>query len=916
MLSSLSASGPWGSIPQSSEVAQEALEKIESQVQSGEKRPSESTGGSSDALDKERADGEVLRLARQVTLQSIKTAGGSYKNPFISSEDPALDPHSGAFSPETWTRTLVGLQSRDPERYPERIAGVAYRNLHVHGFGSLTDYQKTFGNYPLSLASLFNKVTGKGKRKIQILRDFEGLVRSGEMLVVLGRPGSGCSTLLKTIAGETHGFFIDEGTHVNYQGIPMETMHSDFRGECMYQAEIDVHFPQLTVGQTLNFAAQARAPRNRIPGVSRELYAKHMTDVIMAVFGLSHTYDTRVGNDFVRGVSGGERKRVSIAEAALGASPLQCWDNSTRGLDSATALEFVKTLRLSTNMAGSTAAVAIYQASQSIYDIFDKVVVLYEGRQIYFGSTQTAKAFFVEMGFHCPERATTGDFLTSLTNPAERIVREGYEHSVPRTPDEFAARWQTSEERAQLLKDIEDFDQKYPLGGQQLANFKQARKAQQANRQRIKSPYTISIPMQIKLCMTRGFQRLRGDASLALTGSIGNSVMAMIIGSCFYNLPADTGSFYSRGALLFFAILLNAFSSFLEILTLYAQRPIVEKQSKYAFYHPFSEAVASIICGLPEKILTSIFFNITLYFLTNLRRTPGAFFTFYLFSFTCTLAMSMLFRTIGALSRTLAQAMAPAAVFILALVIYTGFTVPIRDMHPWFRWINYLDPVAYAFEALMINEFSHRRFDCSTYVPQGNGYENLSADERICSSVGAAPGATYVDGDAYINSSFSYYRSHIWRNLGIMIAMVIGFAAIYLFAAEYVSSAKSKGEVLLFRRGQVPKVKAPQDEEHVADDRPTPMDTLEKTKSVVPPSIQKQTAIFHWAAVDYDIKVKGGQRRLLDDVDGWVKPGTLTALMGASGTFYPFLEITHGTFHSREPQVPARPHYLTYWRAE
>lgn len=138
----------------------------------------------------------------------------------------------------------------------------------------------------------------------------------------------------------------------------------------------------IQVGQTLNFAAQARAPRNRLPGVTRKRYAKHMTDVIMAIFGLSHTYNTRVGNDFVRGVSGGERKRVSIAEASLGGSPLQCWDNSTRGLDSATALEFVKTLRLSTDITGSTACVAIYQASQSIYDIFDKVVLLYEGRQV------------------------------------------------------------------------------------------------------------------------------------------------------------------------------------------------------------------------------------------------------------------------------------------------------------------------------------------------------------------------------------------------------------------------------------------------------------------------------------------------------------------------------------------------------
>ena len=303
------------------------------------------------------------------------------------------------------------------------------------------------------------------------------------MLVVLGRPGSGCSTLLKTISGETHGFFIDQKSEINYQGIPMEKMHNDFRGECIYQAEVDVHFPQLTVGQTLEFAALARAPRNRLPGVTRDQYAKHMTAVIMAVFGLSHTYNTKVGNDFVRGCSGGERKRVSIAESALGGSPLQCWDNSTRGLDSATALEFVKTLRTSTSLAGSTAAVAIYQASQSIYDIFDKVVVLYEGRQIYFGPTTAAKKFFVNMGFYCPERATTGDFLTSLTNPAERIVRKGFEMRVPRTPDEFAARWQQSENRAQLLRDIEDFEQKFPVGGEQLQKFQLSRRATQAKGQ-------------------------------------------------------------------------------------------------------------------------------------------------------------------------------------------------------------------------------------------------------------------------------------------------------------------------------------------------------------------------------------------------------------------------------------------------
>ena len=220
---------------------------------------SELTDASS-TFDPEESKEVVLDLARAVTQQSLKDSNGEYINPFLgSSGNPTLDPLSGRFSARAWCKALLAIQSRDPERYPERTAGVAYKNLSVHGFGVPTDYQKTFGNYPLEIGGLFQRLIGKRqKTKIQILRDFDGLVRSGEMLVVLGRPGSGCSTLLKTIAGETNGFFVDERTHLNYQGIPASQMHNDFRGECIYQAEVDVHFPQMTVGQTLGFAARAR----------------------------------------------------------------------------------------------------------------------------------------------------------------------------------------------------------------------------------------------------------------------------------------------------------------------------------------------------------------------------------------------------------------------------------------------------------------------------------------------------------------------------------------------------------------------------------------------------------------------------------------------------------------------------------
>ncbi|KAJ5578431.1 ABC multidrug transporter C [Penicillium hispanicum] len=826
-------------------------------------------------------EAEVTRLARKLTRESTRYSAIEGENTFLEvKEDSTLNPASPNFKARNWMKNLLAITSRDPERYPQRQAGVSFHNLSVHGYGSPTDYQKDVFNSILQIGALFRMVTGTGKQKIQILRDFDGLVKSGEMLVVLGRPGSGCSTFLKTLAGEMNGIHKDDKSHMNYQGISDKQMKNQFRGEAIYTAETDVHFPQLSVGDTLKFAALARAPRNLLPGVNRDQYAEHMRDVVMAMLGLSHTINTRVGNDFVRGVSGGERKRVSIAEATLCGSPLQCWDNSTRGLDSANALEFCKTLNLMAKYSGTTCAVAIYQASQSAYDVFDKVTVLYEGRQIYFGRTDEAKDFFTNMGFECPERQTTADFLTSLTSPAERIVKPGFENVVPRTPDEFAGAWKASTEYRNLMREIEEYDQSYPLGGESLQKFIDSRRAMQAKNQRVRSPYTMSVTQQIHLCLVRGFQRLKGDASLTWSQLIGNFIMALIIGSVFYNLQDTTASFYSRGALLFFAVLLNAFSSALEILTLYAQRPIVEKQARYAMYHPFAEAVASMLCDMPYKLTNAVTFNVTLYFLTNLRRTPGAFFTFLLFSILTTLTMSMIFRTIAASSRTLSQALVPAAILILGLIIYTGFCIPTRNMLGWSRWMNYIDPIAYGFESLMVNEFHNRNFTCLTdsFVPK---YPNVALDNKICSSKGARAGSEFVYGDDYLHDGYQYYNSHKWRNLGIMIAFMIFFMATYLIATEYISESKSKGEVLLFRRGHAPK--------HTEDDVETSQSvtpaekTDESSGQDVSAGIQRQTAIFHWQDVCYDIKIKSEERRILDHVDGWVKPGTCTALMGVSG---------------------------------
>ncbi|KAL1889018.1 Multidrug resistance protein [Sporothrix stenoceras] len=839
--------------------------------------------------DNDAAAAEMVRQFSLEIIRSVSHATGNHQPADVTFT--ALDPTSPRFDARLWVRKLLHNCAQDPERFPRPTVGVAYRNLTVHGFGgNATDVQRDVLNVILQGPLRAYQWLRNRRRQVSILHKMDGLVKSGEMLLVLGRPGSGVTTLLKTLAGEAgQGLVLSPDSCVSYQGIPLKIMQTRFRGEVVYQAETDVHFPQLTVGQTLQFAAEARTPRVRpsLPGapdtkISRVAYATHLRDVVMAMFGIGHTVNTRVGSDLVRGVSGGERKRVSIAESMLSGGTsgmgtvVQCWDNATRGLDSATALQFAKSVRLSTEIAGTTALVAMYQASEAAYNLFDRVCLLYEGRQIYFGPASSARAYFEEMGYMCPPRQTTADFLTSLTNPGERRVQPGvHPDSVPRTPDEFAAAWRASALNAQLLANIDEVDSESYNSG--VATMTAARRAQQATFTHPKSPYTLSFPQQVALCMRRGVQRLRGDATFFVVTVAGNLVISLVLGSVFYQLPEDASSINSRCIVLFFAILFNALSSALEILSLYAQRPIVEKHARYALYQPAAEAVASALCELPSKILSALAFNIPLYFMANLRQGAGHFFIFLLFGFSCTLTMSTVLRTIGQASRTVHQALTPAAVLILALVIYTGVVLPTHAMQGWLRWVARVNPIAYAYESLVVNELGGgRTFPCTQFVP---AYPGLEATQRTCATAGAMPGDDFVVGDVILEGSYGYSDSHLWRNLGILAAFMLFFFSLYLLAAEMVTEAESKGEVLVYRRKknqalmEAKSSNAPPSEKQ---DQPTSSD--DNTNST--PS----KGIFHWRDVCYDIPAAGGEtRRLLDHVDGWVKPGTLTVLMGVSG---------------------------------
>ncbi|KAK3389429.1 ABC transporter-like protein [Podospora didyma] len=833
---------------------------------------------------------ELQKIATALSRhQSHATAGRSHQEALGGDPggDPSLDPASPDFDLTKWLQNVVSqLTDRGIER---THSGVVFQDLSVFGSGAALQLQDTVDSMllaPFRPSKLFSHGNGAPKKK-QILHGFNGLMRPGELLAVLGRPGSGCTTLLKSMCGELHGLNLGDKSVIHYNGVSQHHMMKEFKGEVMYNQEVDKHFPHLTVGQTLEFAASVRTPATRLHDMPRNEYCQYIARVVMAICGLSHVYTTKVGNDYIRGVSGGERKRVSIAEMMVAGSPINAWDNSTRGLDSTSALKFVQSLRLASTIGNSAHAVAMYQASQAIYDLFDKATVLYEGRQIYFGPASAAKAFFERQGWACPSRQTTGDFLTSITNAMERIPREGMEKRVPRSPEEFERYWLESPEFKALQAEIQEYNAEFQ-GQESIARFREQKTMRQAKHHRPKSPYMISIAMQIKLNTKRAYQRTWNDIAATGSNTLANLVLALIIGSIFYGTPDATSGFAAKGSVLFMAILLNALTAISEIASQYSQRPIVEKHASYAFYHPATEAAAGIVADLPVKFVIAVIFNLLVYFMAGLRREPAQFFIFFLISYISTFVMTAVFRTLAAITKTVSQAMALAGVLVLAIVMYTGYVIAVPDMHPWFSWIRWLNPIFYSFEILVANEFHGQDFTCSAIVPP---YSPPHGKSWICASTGSVAGQWTVNGDAYIQTTYGYTYDHVWRNFGILIAFLVFFMGLYFTATELNSSTTSTAETLVFQQGRVPAHLAPKsqhsgttDMESLAVKGADDHGAVAESNPPTATGIEPQRDVFTWQDVVYEIDVKGGERRrLLDNVSGWVKPGTLTALMGASG---------------------------------
>ncbi|QKX63303.1 uncharacterized protein TRUGW13939_10472 [Talaromyces rugulosus] len=818
-----------------------------------------------------------------------KSIGSSYSTTTVEQDTSKPTTRAGGpKDPDSWPlkHKVEAIKERDVRSgFKPRELGVTWKDINVEVVGADSAINE-------NAASQFNipkkVMESRRKRPLKtILNDSHGCVKPGEMLLVLGRPGSGCTTLLNILANRRKGYAGVSGDVWYGSMTPEEAAHH--RGQIVMNTEEELFFPTLTVGQTMDFATKLKVPHHLPNDVaSKQDLRLETKDFLLESMGIQHTNDTMVGNEYVRGVSGGERKRVSIIETLATRGSVYCWDNSTRGLDASTALSYTKAVRAMTDVLGLASIVTLYQAGNGIYDLFDKVLVLDAGKQVYYGPMKEARPFMENLGFVCRDGSNVADYLTGVTVPTERLVREGYENRFPRNADMLLEEYKKSPIYPRMTAEYD-----YPTSEEareRTRAFKESIAYEKHPQLPKSSPLTISFAAQVNAAVSRQYQIIWGDKATFLIKQISTLAQALIAGSLFYNAPDNSAGLFVKSGALFFSLLYNSLLAMSEVTDSFTGRPVLIKHKSFAYYHPAAFCIAQITADIPILIFQISIFALVLYFMVGLTMSAGAFFTYWVILFATTMCMTALFRAIGAAAATFDAASKVSGFVITASIMYVGYMIKKPDMHPWFVWLYWIDPLAYGFEALLGNEYKGKILPCiaNNLVPNGPGY--LDPLHQSCAGVGGAiQGEVTVTGEAYLRS-MSYSESHIWRNFGILWAWWVLYVAITVICTTRWKASSENGPSLLIPRENLHIVqeKLALDEETQSQGKTVATNSssnsvTEKGDNDIDKNLIRNTSVFTWKDLSYTVKTPTGDRVLLDNVQGWVKPGMLGALMGSSG---------------------------------
>ncbi|KAB1199716.1 Pleiotropic drug resistance protein 2 [Morella rubra] len=522
------------------------------------------------------------------------------------------------------------------------------------------------------------------KRVVKILKDVNGIVRPSRMTLLLGPPASGKTTFLQALAGKLDDDLRVAGK-VTYCGhefkefVPQRT--------CAYISQHDLHYGEMTVRETMDFSGRCLGVGTRYemllelsrrekeagikpdPEIDAFMKATAMagqetsliTDYVLKILGLDICADIMVGDDMRRGISGGQKKRVTTGEMLVGPAKAFFMDEISTGLDSSTTFQIVKFMKQMVHIMDVTMIISLLQPAPETFELFDDIILLSEGHIVYQGPRENVLEFFEYVGFKCPERKGVADFLQELSED----LRISYDKSRAHP--------------AALVRE------KYGISNMEL----------------------------FKACFSREWLLMKRNSFIYIFKTTQITIMSIIAFTVFLRTEMKAGTIEDGtkfwGA-LFFSLINVMFNGMAELAMTIFRLPVFFKQRDFLFYPAWAFALPIWLLRIPISLMESGIWIILTYYTIGFAPAASRFFKQFLAFFGIHQMALCLFRFIAALGRTEVVANTLGTFTLLIVFVLGGFVVSKDDIKSWMIWGYYISPMMYGQNAIAINEFLDERW--------------------------------------------------------------------------------------------------------------------------------------------------------------------------------------------------------------
>ncbi|KAF3790908.1 Pleiotropic drug resistance protein 3 [Nymphaea thermarum] len=577
----------------------------------------------------------------------------------------------------------------------------------------------------------------------------------------------------------------------------------------------------------------------------------HDIDMYMKILGLDICSDTLVGDAMRRGISGGQKKRLTTGEMIVGPTKTLFMDEISTGLDSSTTFQIVTYLQQFVHITDATVLTSLLQPAPETFDLFDDIILMAEGKIVYHGPRTLAVQFFEGCGFKCPERKGIADFLQEVISRKDQAQywcrSDPYSYI---TVDEFKEKFKASDHGKSLLEELinpSDRTQSH----KDAVTF---------------TIYSLSKWEMLKTCMARELLLMKRNSFVYVFKSVQLVIIAFVTMTMFLRtrMNVDLAGGNKLMGSMFYAMVILMVNGFPELSMIVSRLPVFYKHRDFYFYPAWAYTLPSAILKIPHSFVESLVWTGLTYYTIGYSPEAGRFFSQFLLLFAVHQMAASLFRFIASITKThVASAMAGSC-FMLAALVFGGFVIPRSSMPAWLKWGFWVSPLAYAEIGISVNEFLAPRW-------RKISFGNTTIGQQILLSRG-------------LHFPVYFYWISLGALFGFTILLNLGFTmALTFLKPPGISRAIISRERLTQLQGKEENV-----HHHIQEDkrRDRPLSWADKMALPFKPLAIAFQDIQYFVDTPQEMRDQGMTEKklqLLRDITGSFRPGILTALMGVSG---------------------------------